>query len=267
MSGAVKSEFRKFFSTRMWWGMAIAVFLAGGGLAAVVSLLAGKTGTQSGGLPGLDQPGMVNTTYTAGLSFAYLMTLAIGVMAIGSEYRHKTISSTFLAVPQRVRVMLAKVTSLLGVGAFYGLIFCASSVIVGASIIVARGFSAFPASENVPRTLALSLLALGLWALIGLGAGILINNQVAALLISIGIAWIGEFLFILILNAVGWGVATKFLPGQATSAMVAQAASAGGGGGPTLEHLSWWGGALVLVAYAAVLAGIGSLLTVRRDVT
>jgi len=266
MTGAVKSELRKFFTTRMWWGMAIAVFLAGGGLAAVMGLLAGKTGAASGGLPALDQPGMVNTTYTAGLSIAYLITLAVGVMAIGSEYRHKTISSTFLATPRRVRVMLAKVTSLLGVGAFYGLIFCVSSVAVGATIIVARGFSAFPASENVPRTLVLSLLALGLWALIGLGAGILINNQVAALLISIGIAWIGEFIFILIFNAVGWGAATKFLPGQATSAMVAQS-GASGGGGPTLEHLSWWGGALVLVAYAAVLAGIGSLLTVRRDVT
>jgi ABC-2 type transport system permease protein len=35
----------------------------------------------------------------------------------------------------------------------------------------------------------------------------------------------------------------------------------------TTELLSWWAGALVLVAYAAVLAGIGSFLTVRRDVT
>jgi hypothetical protein len=29
MTGAVKSELRKFFTTRMWWGMAIGVFLAG----------------------------------------------------------------------------------------------------------------------------------------------------------------------------------------------------------------------------------------------
>jgi hypothetical protein len=38
-------------------------------------------------------------------------------------------------------------------------------------------------------------------------------------------------------------------------------------GDTNLHLLSWWAGALVLVAYAAVLAGIGSLLTVRRDVT
>src|ERR1035437_5354049 len=36
----------------------------------------------------------------------------------------------------------------------------------------------------------LSLLVLGLWSLIGLGAGILIPNQVAAILIAVGAAWI-----------------------------------------------------------------------------
>jgi len=31
--------------------------------------------------------------------------------------------------------------------------------------------------------------------------------------------------------------------------------------------LSWWAGVLVLIAYAAVMAGIGSLLTIRRDIS
>jgi len=37
-------------------------------------------------------------------------------------------------------------------------------------------------------------------------------------------------------------------------------------GSPT-QLLSWWGGALVLAGYGAVMAGVGSLLTVRRDIT
>ena len=64
-----------------------------------------------------------------------------------------------------------------------GLISLAGSIIAGAIVLNARGFAPFPES-GVYRTLALSLLVLGLWALIGLGAGILIPNQVAALLIS-----------------------------------------------------------------------------------
>ena len=36
---AIRSEFRKFFTTRMWWGMAIAIFVAGAGFAALFGFL------------------------------------------------------------------------------------------------------------------------------------------------------------------------------------------------------------------------------------
>ncbi|HEX7538354.1 MAG TPA: ABC transporter permease [Dermatophilaceae bacterium] len=268
MGGAIKAEFRKFFTTRMWWGMAIGVFLAGALFALIFAVwVAGSQQQGAGGadtrLPGLDNTAMISTVYTAGLSIAYLLTLVVGVMSIGSEYRHMTITSTFLATPKRVHVMAAKVTSLLGIGVFYGLVFLIGSVGVGATAIAVKGFSPFPEVGTITRTLALSLLVLGLWALVGLGAGILIPNQVAAILIAVGAAWILEPLLGFLLGLVSWGRAiVPYMPSQATSAMVGQVNAS-----PTVELLSWWAGALVLVAYAAVLAGIGSLLTVRRDVT
>jgi hypothetical protein len=109
----------------------------------------------------------------------------------------------------------------------------------------------------------LSLLVLGLWSLIGLGAGILIPNQVAAILITVGAAFILEPLVGFLLSLVSWGqTIVPYLPSSATSAMVGQVNAT-----PNVELLSWWAGALVLVAYAGVLAGLGSVLTVRRDVT
>jgi len=268
MGGAIRAEFRKFFTTRMWWGMAIGVFLSGAAFAVLFALVVAGSrtgGPDSGGprLPGLGSTSMVSTVYTAGLSLAYLLTMTVGVMSIGSEYRHKTITSTFLATPKRVHVMVAKVISLLGIGAFYGVVFLVSSVGVGAATIAIKGFSPLPEVGPITRTLALSLLVLGLWALIGLGAGILIPNQVAAILIAVGAAWILEPLLGFLLGLVSWGQSiVPYLPSQATSAMVGQVNTSA-----TVELLSWWAGALVLVAYAAVLAGIGSLLTVRRDVT
>jgi ABC-2 type transport system permease protein len=268
MGGAITAEFRKFFTTRMWWGMAIGVFLSGAAFAVLFALVVAGSrtgGPDSGGprLPGLDSTSMVSTVYTAGLSLAYLLTLTLGVMSIGSEYRHKTITSTFLATPKRVHVMIAKVISLLGIGAFYGVVFLVGSVGVGAATIAAKGFSPFPEVGPISRTLALSLLVLGLWGLIGLGAGILIPNQVAAILIAVGAAWILEPLLGFLLGLVSWGKSiVPYMPSQATSAMVGQVNTSA-----SIELLSWWAGALVLVAYAAVLAGIGSLLTVRRDVT
>ena len=206
---------------------------------------------------------MVSTVYTAGLSVAYLLTLTLGVMSIGSEYRHMTITSTFLATPRRVRVMVAKVTSLLGIGVFYGLIFLLGSVGVGATTIAVKGFSPFPEVGTITRTLALSLLVLGLWALIGLGTGILIPNQVAAILIAVGAAWIVMPLAGLLLGLVSWGKPiVAYLPSEATSAMVGALNT-----DTSVQLLSWWAGALVLMAYATVMAGIGSLLTIRRDVS
>jgi ABC-2 type transport system permease protein len=269
MAGAVKAEFRKFFSTRMWWGMAIGVFLAGAAFALLYALfVAGSRaqgGPDAGGprFPGLDNTTMVSTVYTAGLSLAYLLTLVVGVMSIGSEYRHKTITSTFLSTPKRVRVMAAKVISLLGIGAFYGVVFLVGSVFVGGAAIAIKGFSPVPETGPIARALGLSLLVLGLWALVGLGAGILIPNQVAAILIAVGAAWIVAPLLGFLLSLFSWGqTIVPYLPSQATSAMVGQVNTS-----TTVHLLTWWAGALVLVAYAAVLAGIGSVLTVRRDVT
>ena len=266
MGGAIKSEFRKFFTTRMWWGMAIGIFLCGAALAVVFALLVPGSRSQGPGsppAPGLDNVTMVSTVYTAGLSIAYLLTLTIGVMSIGSEYRHMTITSTFLATPKRVHVMVAKVTSLLGIGVFYGLVFLVGSVGVGATTIAIKGYPPIPEAGTISRTLALSLLVLGLWALIGLGVGILIPNQVAAILIAVGAAWIVFPLGGVLLGFVSWGKSiVPYLPSEATSAMVGALNS-----NTNVELLPWWSGALVLVAYATVMAGIGSLLTVRRDVT
>jgi ABC-2 type transport system permease protein len=268
MGGAITSEFRKFFTTRMWWGMAIGVFVSGAALAAVFALVVPGSRSGPGGrggppAPGLGDPTMVTTVYTAGLSVAYLLTLTIGVMSIGSEYRHMTITSTFLATPKRVHVMVAKVTSLLGIGVFYALVFLAGSVAVGATTIAIKGYSPLPQAGTILRTLALCLLVLGLWSLIGLGAGILIPNQVAAILIAVGAAWIVLPLAGLLLGLVSWGKpVVPYLPSEATSAMVGALNAS-----TDVTLLSWWAGALVLVAYATLMAGIGSLLTVRRDVT
>lgn len=271
MSAAIRSEFRKFFTTRMWWGMAIAMFVAGAGLAVAFGFLY-TSDAMSGGGPGQGQGAptgtpvqVANTVYTGYLSLGYLLTLVIGVMQIGSEYRHKTITSTFLGTPRRGHVMGAKVVALLGIGALYGLLSLVGSVVAGAIVLNARGAEAFPGTE-VLRSLALSLLVLGLWALIGLGAGILIPNQVAALLISVGVAWILEPIAGVLLSFWDFGRehVVPYLPTQATNAIVSGVTQTGAN---AVKPLTWWVAALVLAAYAAVLAGFGSWRTARSDIS
>lgn len=269
MTAAIRAELRKFFTTRMWWGMAIAIFVAGVVFAVAFGFLytiEPDPNTPPGQGPPTGTPEQIaSSVYTAGLGVGYLLTLTIGVMQIGSEYRHKTITSTFLAIPKRARVMAAKVVALLVIGAMYGIISLLGAVVAGAITLNARGHEPFPGPE-VYRSLALSLLVLGLWALIGLGAGILIPNQVAALLISIGVAWIVEPLAGFALSFWDWGRdhIVPYLPSQATNAIVSGVSQ---GGDNAAKPLAWWAGALVLAAYAAVLAGLGSWRTVRSDIS
>ena len=265
MTTAIRSEFLKFFTTRLWWGMAIGIFVAGGLFAGFFGWALTSEASRSGpGAPQGDATQIANTVYTSGMGVGYLLLLTIGVLMIGAEYRHKTITSTFLATPKRLQAMLAKVVALLVIGALYGLISIVSSVGVGATVLKLAGHDPFPSSE-VFRTMALSLLVLGLWGLIGLGVGILIKNQVAALLIGIGVAWIVEPLAGLLLGFWDFGAEhiVKYLPSQATSAVVNSVTQ----GGQQVARLEWWAGALVLAAYAAVLAGFGIWRTLREDVS
>ena len=149
------------------------------------------------------------------------------------------------------------------VGAAYGVLSLVGSVVVGAVTLQARGADAFP-STQVLRTLALSLLVLGLWALIGLGAGILIPNQVAALLIGVGVAWIVEPILGAVIKAWDFGQEhiAPYLPSEATQAVVNVAQAS-----PDDVRLSWWGGALALAAWAAAFAGAGILRVVRQDIS
>ncbi|MGL4746118.1 MAG: ABC transporter permease [Dermatophilaceae bacterium] len=268
MIAAVRSEFRKFFTTRLWWGMAIAMVIAAAAFAVILGIvltLEPDPEAVAAGQPVGDATQIANSVYAAGLTVGFTLTLVIGIMQIGSEYRHKTVTGTFLSSPRRWQAMGAKVIALLGIGAIYGLMSLAGSVAAGSLTLQARGAEPFPSTE-VWRTLALSLLVLGLWALIGLGVGILIPNQVAALLISVGVVWIVEPIATFALGFWEWGRenVVAYLPSQATNAVtdgVTQQTA------ESADPLTWWVGALVLAAYAAILAGLGTWRTVRSDIT
>ncbi|MGO4598194.1 ABC transporter permease [Terrabacter sp. 2RAF25] len=264
---AVRAELRKFFTTRLWWGMAIAVLLSGAAFAVLFAFVFTSDAVQGpqGAVAPRTDAAIAKAVFTGGLQVGYLLTLAIGVLTIGSEYRHQTVTATFLAIPRRGRVMAAKVAALLVVGAFYGVLSLAGAVGAGSLVLSSKGIAPF-ADTSIWRTLALCLLVLGLWALIGLGAGILIPNQIAALLISVAVAWIVEPVLSLVLALTEWGKSiSPYLPSRATSAMVE--ATSGGFDGRPIQQLSWWAGALVLIAYAVVMAGLGTWRTLRSDIS
>jgi ABC-type transport system involved in multi-copper enzyme maturation permease subunit len=217
------------------------------------------------GLPGTDDPGMARMTYTAGISSAYLFTLAIGIMMMAGEFRHQTMTATALAVPRRHRIVLAKLGTVLFVGTGYGLVAVLSGTVTAVPILAIRKEPILLFGDGIPRALALAVLAVALWAVLGLGIGTLIRNQIVALLVAIGVAWLGENIVTFILTALDFGNVAKFLPGMATAALISPT-SFGDPQAVTMQYLPWWAGALVLFGYAAIAGVSGMAVTLRRDI-
>ncbi|HLS44154.1 MAG TPA: ABC transporter permease subunit [Ornithinicoccus sp.] len=278
MTGLVRSELRKYFTTRMWWGMALSMFLVGALFAAFTGAftLYGELAAGPGDsmvrlgdvLPDLTKARMI---YAGGIQFAYMLALVIGVLSMGQEFRHKTVSGTFLAGPRRHRVVGAKVIALIVVITVNAVAFLAGSVLGGGILLATADAAVFPQPADLLQTFALMLLILVVWGLIGLGLGVLLTNQVAALFIGIALTLIVEPLIAFGLTFVDGGEAiAKFFPSQAATATlslfsgvdpaIAEIMGASG------EQLTWWGGALTLLAYALVMTLIGLWLTRRRDI-
>ncbi len=263
MTGLVRAELRKLFTTRAWWGMLIGVALVSIAFPLLIALIAGQRQRRRAGRRATTRRRSGRST-RPGIGTTYLFSLAAGILAMAGEWRHQTISATFLASPHRARVVLAKIAGLVVLGGLYGLTSVVCGVAAGGPVILARGGSAAAA---LGRRAALArrsgVLAVALWALFGLGIATLIRNQVAALLISVAVAWIVQpILSAVITNLFHRPGIAAYLPSEATSAMLSPDVGDSG-----THLLAWWGGALVMLAYAALFAGVGALLTLRRDVT
>lgn len=274
MIALVRAELRKYLSTRLALGMAIAMVSLGALFSGLFGYFLATGSFVPDGPPTSEIVSpliLARLVYTSGIQIGYLLALIIGVLSIGSEFRHKTITGTFLATPRRSRVIVAKVIGLTIIAAGNAVLHLLGCLAAGGVVLATQGLPLFPEPVELTKTLLLAVLALALWALMGLGIGVLIPNQVAALSIAIALAWIVEPLAAFLLTLTDGGdAAARFFPSQATAAALdvftgvdAQLAQALGG---PEEPLTWWVAASVLLLYAGVMALIGLLLTRSRDI-
>ncbi|KRC61726.1 hypothetical protein ASE14_12935 [Agromyces sp. Root81] len=271
---AIGSEFQKVFTTRMWWLLAIL-------LAAYVALMSGGFGAflgwatenpdaaaSAGGAtpvpPGTD---LAPLLYSFASSVGYVFPVLLGALAVTGEFRHKTLTPTFLAEPHRTVVLAAKFVSQLVVGAGLGVVAFAVSVGAGAAALAGFGLDTGLDSSDTWALIGRGVLAMALWGAIGVGLGVLVVNQVAAIVIVIAFTQFVEPILRVVasLSDVTASIG-KFLPGAASDALVGASfynlASLG-----STETLEWWQGGLVLFGIAVVATVIGGATTWRRDVS
>ncbi|MBO1755840.1 ABC transporter permease subunit [Allobranchiibius sp. CTAmp26] len=269
MGGAIKAEIRKIFTTRLWWGLLIGDVLLGALISFAWAFQIGTDSAKQSSDPqqhlfATANSASISSVYSAGFvtTIAQLFPLALGVILITSEFRHKTWTSTVLAQPKRWPITVSKIVSIIVVGIVYGVVYDIASVIGGAITLKSfRNSGLLLGNSDVQQTLALMLLIFVVWTLLGFGFGMLIRNQIAAVFIAIGLAFIGNILFnVLFTTLLHWKWAPKYLPGDLTSSILNPNFPGG------TDTFSWWAGALVLTAYGLVLAVVGSAINQRKDV-
>ena len=180
--------------------------------------------------------------------------LLLGILGMAGEFRHQTVTQTFLVTPDRGRVVTAKLVAYPLAGIALALVILAVHRRRGHRLAGRQGHHAVVADARLGRVLLGAVLAAGLCGLVGVGVAALVRNQVAAL---VGVAvWVllVEGLLMSVLNAPSLG---KWLPSAAAAALT----NPGGG------QLSRLGGTLLLAGYGLALALAGTRLVVRRDIT
>jgi ABC-2 type transport system permease protein len=244
----VRAEFTKLTTTRLIYGLtaALAAFAA---LTVVTNVtIAGQQGNPP--LSAYSLPGLVAGPVTL-LSGAALL---LGILGMAGEFRHQTVTQTFLVTPDRGRVVAAKLVAYPLAGIAQTLTILAFTTALATGWLAARGITPSLFDARLGRVLLGAVLAAGLCGLVGVGVAALVRNQVAAL---VGVAvWVllVEGLLMSLLNAPSLG---KWLPSAAAAALTNP-------GGAQLSRLA---GTLLLAGYGLALALAGTRLVVRRDIT
>jgi ABC-2 type transport system permease protein len=275
----IRSELRKILTTNLWWIFLIVVLVLTT-LALLLDIVTAHqhlfahpdfgTGAQAEQQRKVweeqrDVPGQMASIYTAGQFFGLLFTMLLGALVVTNEFFHQTATTTFLTTPRRSRVIGAKLITGIGVGAFFWLLTTVLNLAVGLPWVSTWGLGTQLGSGTVWRAMLLSLLGYAIWAVFGIGLGVLIRSQIATVVLAIVIYFVTGTLAQTIAQvldyALHWHWALKaivVLPGTASNLMI-QGISLSG-------NPPQWLGGVVLVGWGIAAGVIGTWLTRRRDV-
>jgi ABC-type transport system involved in multi-copper enzyme maturation permease subunit len=205
--------------------------------------------------------------FTSGQLIGLLLSCLLGIVLVTTEYHHQTATNTFLITPRRGSLIRAKLltASLLAVMAW--LISTVISVVAGSVFLHTQGFGAQLAQWGVDRAILLNLAAYIIWAVLGVGFGALVRNQLAAtvsatvlyLVGATGAGAVFDLINTYVLNKTWVLAAQVIVPPEASSIMIS----------PTklfTESPPQWVGAAVLVGYGLVFGILGTRRIRRRDI-
>ena len=248
MTPLVAAELLKFRTTRT----AIGVLLAALGLVAVAA--AGTVGTAEDNTLGTSQ--LTQDTVSSAL-FASLVAFIVGILSVTVEWRHGTVTRTFLVTPRRGRVLVAK--------EIWIAIFSAGLAVLGLVLVLVIAVpwlelrdSSLVLDRDAASLAGRTVIATMLWGALGVGVGAVVQSQTPALVGAILWILLAEVLIGALLGLVDLEGVADYLPGRALSAFDGTIEDDG------LPRVA--AGAIGL-AWVVGLGALGWLRMSRQDVT
>jgi ABC-2 type transport system permease protein len=185
-------------------------------------------------------------------AFGVVFALILGVLIVTWEYRHGTITQTFLATPRRERVIGAKIA----------IAFLSGGILAAAALAVALIVASFWISLDLDRgqweLLGRVLLAAALWGVLGAGLGAVLQSQVGAIVTAFVWFLVAEPLLGAAVDVLTDVSIADYLPGAVIDRLHNV-------DDPNYPY-GLWVGVLLAVSYAAGFAVLGIVSAVRRDV-
>jgi hypothetical protein len=252
MTRLLRAEFRKVATTRLWWGMLLGsmAFAAIGVIGQIAT-----NGLRNNPAAPLSNPVTQRAIFSSAVS-GYIFSAIVGIILITTEFRHFTSRPTFLVEPRRGRVITAKIVIAAAVGLLYGVACVAVALAITVPWLSARGVRIDWMANGLIVVMVGALFVVAIFAVVGLGAGVLFRNQVAAVISTLAYLFVLEPLVSVIPVVQD---AYPYLPGAAGDALTGVSRN-------QVMLLDNWQGGLLLLGWGLFFAFLGWVLTVSRDI-
>jgi ABC-2 type transport system permease protein len=246
MPALIRTELLALRTIRTPWVVIAAAVVATVAICVTSVLDAGEQGAASIGTAG----GMLGVLDATGKGS--VVALLLGVLVVAGEFRHETVTTTFLQTPRRIRVLAAKATAAALVGAALGFVNLQAALAVG---LPSGAVQPSLLNGDIALRVVGQVLAYPLYGLLGVGLGALLIYQPVAVVLPL--AWV---LFV-------EGLVSDLLPHEFSAWSLKGVTAALANAGDYTDVLPVAAGGLVLLGYAALLLLAGTARVVRRDIT
>lgn len=263
LPGVLHSEWLKLSTLRStWWTLGIAFVLLAG--VPVMFTLATQAVPEMGSDAPAGSADAVSMVVSSGLQLGQLAIVVLAALAITSEYTTGAIRATFTAVPARLTVLLAKLTTVVVVTFLVGLV--SSAVAFGISGLIDSDLVPDFTAPDVTRVVLGGPLVLAATAAFAFATGALLRNTAATIAVVMGLMLVVESVVML----VPWKLfeyVRPLLPFSAGMQVVSPQAASDVAGGmfPQAFETGPWGGFAILLGWVAVVLVAAAVRLRTRD--